>query len=67
MFRRQLIALGLAFAMLLPFPAAAGDRASAAAGLVEDTPPDPMAERRAAPAAAGSAGGAGREEAPSRE
>ena len=35
MFRRQLIALGLASAMLLPFPAAAGDRASAAAGLVD--------------------------------
>ena len=35
MFRRQLIALGLAFAMLLPFPTAAGDRASAAAGLVD--------------------------------
>ena len=35
MFRRQLIALGLAFAMLLPLPAAADDRASAAAGLVD--------------------------------
>ena len=35
MFRRQLIALGLAFAMLLPLPAAADDRASAAADLVD--------------------------------
>ena len=35
MLRRQLIALGLALAVLLPFPATADDRSSAAAGLVE--------------------------------
>ena len=35
MFRRQLIALGLALAMLLPLSAAADDRESAAAGLVD--------------------------------
>ena len=35
MFRRQLIALGLALAMLLPFSVAADDRESAAAGLVD--------------------------------
>ena len=35
MFRRQLIACGLAFAMLLPLPAAADDRAAAATGLVD--------------------------------
>ena len=35
MFRRQLIACGLAFAMLLPLPAAADDRAAAATSLVD--------------------------------
>ena len=35
MLRRQLIALGLALAVLLPIPATADDRLSAAAGLVE--------------------------------
>ena len=35
MFRRQLIALGLALAMLLPLSAAANDRESVAAGLVD--------------------------------
>ena len=35
MFRRQLIACCLAFAMLLPLPAAADDRAAAATGLVD--------------------------------
>ena len=35
MLRRQLIALGLALAVLLPLPATADDRSSAAAGLVE--------------------------------
>ena len=35
MLRRQLIALGLALAVWLPFPATADDRSSAAAGLVE--------------------------------
>ena len=35
MFRRQLIALGLACAMLLPLPAIADDRSAAATGLVD--------------------------------
>ncbi|MEC9142970.1 MAG: hypothetical protein VYC20_09175, partial [Pseudomonadota bacterium] len=35
MFRRQLIALGLALAMLLPHSASADNRESAAAGLVD--------------------------------